>query len=172
MDLLLKNMQTMQEQMKAMQKGQEETCMWLARQSHKDSYVFKKKGNECQFKANEEVKEWLEVAAGYLDSVEAVSGKEQLDLAKKEIAEDVFASGCGLYWVIWRTPSCEGWPRRYQQQCWGAGQTVLQRSTSGHISGGKSGQTLDKESPASQFKRGIWCCICSTLVSPRGVKRQ
>ena len=43
MDLLLKNMQTMQEQMKAMQKGQEETCMRLARQSHKDSYVLKKK---------------------------------------------------------------------------------------------------------------------------------
>ena len=85
MDLLLKNMQTMQEQMKAMQKGQEETCMRLARQSHKD--VFKKKGNECQFKANEEVKERLEVAAGYLDRVEAASGKEQLDLAKKEIAD-------------------------------------------------------------------------------------
>eukprot|EP00731_Ephydatia_muelleri_P006914 Em0003g1162a len=101
MDLLLKNMQTMQEQMKAMQKGQEETCMRLARQSHKDSYVFKKKGNECQFKAKEEVKERLEVADGYLDRVEAASGKEQLDLAKKElgtrlkkeIAEDVFASG-------------------------------------------------------------------------------
>ena len=77
MDLLLKNMQTMQEQMKAMQKGQEETCMRLARQ-------FKKKGNECQFKAKEEVKERLEVADGYLDRVEAASGKEQLDLAKKE----------------------------------------------------------------------------------------
>ena len=33
MDLLLSSMQTMQEQMKAMQKGQEETCMPLARQS-------------------------------------------------------------------------------------------------------------------------------------------
>ena len=87
MDLLFKNMQTMQEQMKAMQKGQEETCIRLARQSHKDSYVFKKKGNACQFKANEEVKERLEVAAGYLDCVEATSGKEQLDLAKREIAE-------------------------------------------------------------------------------------
>ena len=50
--------------------------MRLARQSHKDSYVFKKKGNECQYKANEEVKEQLEVAAGYLDRVEAASGKE------------------------------------------------------------------------------------------------
>ena len=87
MDLLLKNMQTMQEQMKTMQKGQEETCMRLARQSHKDSYVFKKKGNECQYKANEEVKERLEVAAGNLDRVEAASGKEQLNLAWKEIAE-------------------------------------------------------------------------------------
>ena len=87
MDLLFSNMQMMQERMKAMQKGQEETCMRLARQSHKDSYVFKKKGNECQNKANEEVKERLEVAASYLDRVEAASGKDQLDLANKEIAE-------------------------------------------------------------------------------------
>ena len=87
MDLLLSSMQTMQEQMKAMQKGQEETCMRLARQSHKDSYVFKKKGNECQYKANKEVKERLEVAASYLDRVKAVSGKEHLNLAKKEIAK-------------------------------------------------------------------------------------
>ena len=61
--------------------------MRLARQSHKDSYVFKRKSNECQFKANKEVKERLEVAASYLDRVEAASGKEQLDLARKEIAK-------------------------------------------------------------------------------------
>ena len=87
MDQLLSSMQAMQEQMKAMQKGQEETCMRLARQSHKDSYVFKKRGNECQYKANEEVKERLDVAASYQDRVEAASGRDQLDLVKKEIAE-------------------------------------------------------------------------------------
>ena len=47
----------------------------------------RKKANECQYKANKEVKERLEAAIGYLDRVEAASGKEQLDLARKEIAK-------------------------------------------------------------------------------------
>ena len=64
MDLLLRSMRAMQEQMKAMQKGQEEMGMRLARLSHKDSYAFKKE--ERQQKSNEEVKERLEVVASYM----------------------------------------------------------------------------------------------------------
>ena len=79
----------MQEELKVVRQGQEETSQRIAIQSHKDSYSFKKKGNECQFKANQQVTDRLAVVASCLDRVEAIgtSGKEQLERARKEVVE-------------------------------------------------------------------------------------
>ena len=43
--------------------GQEDMSQRLSMQSHKESYSFKKKGNECQFKANQQVTDRLMVVA-------------------------------------------------------------------------------------------------------------
>ena len=87
--LLLEGMRQMQEELKVVRQGQEETSQRIAIQSHKDSYSFKKKGNECQFKANQQVTDRLAVVASCLDRVEAIgtSGKEQLERARKEVVE-------------------------------------------------------------------------------------
>ena len=61
--------------------GQEETSQRISIQSQKDSYSFRKKGNECQFKANQQVTDCLAV-----ESI-GTSGREQLERARKEVVE-------------------------------------------------------------------------------------
>ena len=80
-----------QEELKVVRQGQEETSQWLSVQSHNESYMylFKKKGNGCQFNANQQVTDRLAVVASCLHWVVAIgtSGKEQLERTKREMVE-------------------------------------------------------------------------------------
>ncbi|KAL5497006.1 hypothetical protein EMCRGX_G013392 [Ephydatia muelleri] len=38
----------MQKELRVVRQGQEETTQWLSQQTHRDNFIFKKKGNECQ----------------------------------------------------------------------------------------------------------------------------
>ena len=53
--LLLQGMCQMQKELKVMSQVQEATSQQLALQAHRESYSVKKKGNECQVKANQQV---------------------------------------------------------------------------------------------------------------------
>ena len=44
----LRGMCQMQKELRVVRQGQEETTQWLSQQTHRDNFIFKKKGNECQ----------------------------------------------------------------------------------------------------------------------------
>ena len=77
---------------------------WLSMQSHKESYMylFKKKGNGCQFNANQQVTDRLAVVASCLHWVVAIgtSGKEQLERTKREIVK-------GMSFLTRRQKACQ-----------------------------------------------------------------
>ena len=84
---LLRGMCQMQEELRVVRQVQEETTQQLSLQAHKDNFLFKKRGNECQF--NIQVVDRLAVVSSCLDRVEAANagGREQLEYARKEMAE-------------------------------------------------------------------------------------
>ena len=68
---LLRGMCQMQEELRVVRQVQEETTQQLSLQAHKDNFLFKKRGNECQF--NIQVVDRLAVVSSCLDRVEAAN---------------------------------------------------------------------------------------------------
>ena len=78
MDLMLQSMQQMWEEMKA---GQEKTALKQARNAKHDPFLFRRKGNENQFRFCENVEEQLQSASSSISRAEK-EGKEALSRAK------------------------------------------------------------------------------------------
>ena len=71
--------------------GQEETSLKLARSARKETYAFKKRGNELQFRFNEQVVEKMEVAKVCLEKWEAAAprSEELLQRAASEMTQGI-----------------------------------------------------------------------------------
>ncbi|KAL5497337.1 hypothetical protein EMCRGX_G013798 [Ephydatia muelleri] len=85
-------MRHLQEELRVVRQGQEETTEWLSLQAHRDSFTFKKKGNECQYKANVQVADRLAVVSSCLDRMEVGSGKSHLQVEALKTVLDQFAA--------------------------------------------------------------------------------
>ena len=79
----------MQDEILAVRRGQEEAAERSERRARKESYTFKRKGNELQFQFNDRVADKVAAAAVAIGKAEPASGssKALLDRAEKELKE-------------------------------------------------------------------------------------
>ena len=86
---LLDGMKKVQEELKIVRQGQEETSLKLARSARKETYAFKKRGNELQFRFNEQVVEKMEAAKACLKKLEVAAprSEELLERAASEMTQ-------------------------------------------------------------------------------------
>ena len=94
-NLILEGMRKMQEELLSVRRGQEEAAKRSERNAREDSYSFKRKGNELQFKFNDKVADKVAAAAAAIGKGNSTSSssKALLDRAAKELQEGVFTSG-------------------------------------------------------------------------------
>ena len=86
---ILEAMRKMQDEILAVRRGQEEAAERSERRARKESYTFKRKGNELQFQFNDRVADKVAAAAVAIGKAEPASGssKALLDRAEKELKE-------------------------------------------------------------------------------------
>ena len=79
----------MQEELCSVRQGQEETALRIERNARKDTYSFKRRGNELQYRFNAEVADKVAAAASSIEKVETTSirSKELLDGAARDLRE-------------------------------------------------------------------------------------
>ncbi|KAL5473775.1 hypothetical protein EMCRGX_G028330 [Ephydatia muelleri] len=93
---ILEGMRQMREELRSVRQGQEETALRIERNARKDTYSFKRRGNELQYRFNAEVADKVAAAATSIEKVETTSirSKELLDWAARDLREGgVFTSG-------------------------------------------------------------------------------
>ena len=88
-NLILEGMRKMQEELLSVRRGQEEAAERSERNARKESYSFRIKGNELQFKFNDKVVDKVAAAAAAIGKVDTTSSssKALLDRAAKELQE-------------------------------------------------------------------------------------
>ena len=88
-NLILEEMRKMQEELLRVRRGQEEAAERSERNARKESYSFRIKGNELQFKFNDKVVDKVAAAAAAIGKVDTTSSssKALLDRAAKELQE-------------------------------------------------------------------------------------
>ena len=88
-NLILEGMRKMQEELLSVRRGQEEAAERSERNARKESYSFRHKGNELQFKFNDKVAHKVAAAAAAIGQVDTTSSRSKalLDQAAKELQE-------------------------------------------------------------------------------------
>ena len=86
---ILEGMRQMREELRSVRQGQEETALRIERNARKDTYSFKRRGNELQYRFNAEVADKVAAAATSIEKVETTSirSKELLDRAARDLRE-------------------------------------------------------------------------------------
>ena len=96
-DQLLQGMKQLQEEMKIVRQGQEETALRLGRSAiRKESYTLKRRGNELQPRSiNKQLTDKMSATMECIEKVDAKPPLSEgwLDWALKETKEGVFSSG-------------------------------------------------------------------------------
>ena len=85
---ILEGMRQMREELRSVRQGQEETALRIERNARKDTYSFKRRGNELQYRFNAEVADKVAAAAATsIEKVETTSirSKELLDRAARDL---------------------------------------------------------------------------------------
>ena len=86
---ILEGMRQMREELRSVRQGQEETALRIERNARKDTYSFKRRGNELQYRFNAEVADKVAAAATSIEKVETTSirSMELLDRAARDLRE-------------------------------------------------------------------------------------
>ena len=81
-------MKQMQQELKFVRQGQEETALRLARSTtRKDTYVFKRRGNELQYHFNEQLVDRVEAAKACLEKMEVPASSHLEELRQRATNE-------------------------------------------------------------------------------------
>ena len=81
------------EEVRRLREGQEDAALELEKGVRRDPYVFKRRGNENQYRFCEEIADRLSSASSSVVRAERGGRKAAFDRAKEALREDVFSSG-------------------------------------------------------------------------------